>query len=120
MTLARYTPAEARALEDHYIACAKAEGIWDAGIPPRSGREGPTTAAGFKRCNDAEARRMYILSLIQAGYDNVTSIKSKTRSHDSTVRKFFRILNEQGHIELIRIGPMGEKIWRAKNTVTGR
>jgi hypothetical protein len=116
-----YTPAEARVLEDHYIACAKREGIWGKGVPPKSLREMkgerkpfPTTLAGFKREQDYNARLKYVLSLIKLGHDNVTSIKKKTRAHDSTVRKYFRALRERKQIELVSVGQFGERYWKAK------
>lgn len=125
--LARYTPFEARALENHYIAGAIAEGIWGKGIPPKAlytpplnGNDGPKTPQGVRRVSEAQKRKQLILALIKAGYDNATAITSYTRCHDSTVRKFIRMLVEEGEIELARTGPQGEKIWKAKNTVTGR
>ena len=119
--LPAYTPAEARALENHYIACAMQEGIWGKGVPPKSLREmkgeqrpPPVTPAGFKREQDYNARLAFVLSLIKQGHDNVASIKQKTRAHDSTVRKYFRALHERKQIELASVGPFGERYWKAK------
>lgn len=122
--LARYTPFEARALENHYIAGAIAEGIWGKGIPPKSlytppiAGDGPKTPQGVRRVSEAQKRKELILTLIKAGYCNATAIMEKTRCHDSTVRKFIRMLESEGEIELERIGPQGEKIWKAKDTST--
>lgn len=124
--LARYTPFEARALENHYIAGAIKEGIWGKGIPPKSlyqpplNDNGPKTPQGIKRMTDAQLRKERILKLVKAGYDNATSITEQTRYHDSTVRKFLRMLDRDGEIYIARIGPQGEKIWKVKDTVTGR
>lgn len=114
MNLARYTPAEARVLENHYIAGAIAEGIWGKGIPPKSLYAAPTTGAGKKRCSDLEQRLQRILSLIAQGYDRVATVRDKTRGQEATVRKHFAILAGRGLIELHSTGPQGEKVWRIK------
>lgn len=109
-----YTPAEARALEDHYIACAMREGIWGKGVMPKPFSKPPTTGAGVKRCSDLEQRLNRLLSLIAQGYDSVATVKDKTRAQEGTVRKHFQLLSQRGLIEKVDTGPQGEKIWKVK------
>jgi DNA-binding transcriptional ArsR family regulator len=106
-----YSPAEARVLEDHYIAGYKREGLWGAGKAPKD-KPPPSTAAGFKRTAESKGRRERILKLIGQGFCTVTAIKDKTRIHDSTIRKHIRLLSDDRLIEMIGMGDLGEKIWR--------
>lgn len=123
--LARYTPFEARVLEDHYIACAKREGIWDMGIPPlsaidktRSKEAG--TAAGIVRQKRAKERKVKVLNAVRNGHNTAAEISRLLNLSDTCVRRYLRDLHECGFIEIESVCLMGGKTWMPVDTPVRR
>ena len=114
--LAQYTPQEARVLEDHYIACAKREGIWGAGRPPLSSidktrSQEAGTAAGIARQKRAKERKAKVLQAVRDGYETAASICKLLNLSDTCVRRYLRELGDFGLIEVIDTCPMGTRSW---------
>lgn len=118
--LATYTPFEARVLEDHYIAMAKAEGIWGAGRPPLSAKDKERsreagTAAGRARQARSEEKKRLVLQAIRQGDRTVSQIKNMLNLSDTCVRKYMRELERRGQAKVVGVCSMGSKTWRAVN-----
>lgn len=114
--LARYTPTEARVLEDHYIRCAKAEGIWGMGKPPLSASDKARsreagTAAGLVRQARARERKRQVLQAVRSGYSTSAVICAYLKLSDTCVRRYLRELQEMGYIEIESVCAMGGKTW---------
>ena len=117
--LARYTPAEARALESHYIACAQREGIWGMGRMPLSASDKTRsveagTAAGMARQEQAHQRRMEALKAVRKGAKVASEVATVLGVTNNCARRYMRILHQQGWIEPMNDPHNGEMIlWRA-------
>ena len=111
--LARYTPFEARVLEDHYIRCAKAEGIWGKGKPPVDKRLSPTpvTYQGLARQRRAIERKQRVLDAVRDGYSTASAVGYKLNLSDTCVRRYLRELGELGMIEHAGTCPLGGITW---------
>lgn len=114
--LATYTPQEARVLEDHYIACAKREGIWGAGRPPLSSidktrSQEAGTAAGIARQKRAKERKAKVLKAVRNGHKTAAEICRLLSLSDTCVRRYLRDLHERGFIEVESVCSMGGKTW---------
>lgn len=114
-----YTPEEARVLEDHYIKCAKAEGIWDAGKPPKSVEYKQESVKGGNksyayRKKRSDRNKAQVLSMVKRGYTTVGEIQRYAKFSDTAIRKYLRRLADEGHIEVDHINPFGRMSWRMK------
>ena len=103
--LATYTPFEARVLEDHYIACAKREGIWGMGKPPgpmhdktRAAEAG--TAAGIARQQRKERSKQSVLQALRDGCKTTTELSVKLGLSDTCVRRYLRELGDDGFVRV--------------------
>lgn len=119
--LATYTPAEARVLEDHYIACAQREGIWGMGKPPLSPADKRLarvagTVQGLERQRRAKERKAKVLRAVRSGLTSATAVGKHLLLSDTCVRRYLRELNEMGLIKLDGICPLGTKRWVAVST----
>lgn len=121
--LARYTPAEARALESHYIACAKREGIWGMGkLPPsshdkaRSAEAG--TAAGIARQQRKERNKLRVMDAMRNGIVTARGISQKLQLSDNCIRRYLRELSDDGFADVAETCERsGIRKWRALNHV---
>ena len=113
--LARYTPFEARVLEDHYIACAKAEGIWGKGKPPADKRMVPNavTYQGLARQKKSKERKAKVLKAVRNGYCTASAIGNHLQLSDTCVRRYLRELGELGFIKQEGKCPLGGITWQA-------
>lgn len=95
-----YTPAEARALEDHYIACAMREGIWGKGVMPKMVEKVPqnpdrkhaNTLIGIKN-------RKRVLTAIRRGVRTCPHIANVLSIPSGSARKACRELEKEGKIK---------------------
>ena len=117
--LAHYTPEEARVLEDHYIKCAKAEGIWDAGKPPKSVEykqesvEGGNKSYAYRK-KKSDHNKSKVLSMVKRGYTTVGEIQRYAKFSDTAIRKYLHRLADEGYIEVAHVSPLGRITWRMK------
>jgi hypothetical protein len=116
--LAHYTSFEARVLEDHYIACAKREGIWGKGKPPLSPADKRLarvagTVQGLARQKRAKQRKAKVLRAVREGYNTASVIGAHLKLSDTCVRRYLRELGELGFIQVQSICSMGGKAWMA-------
>jgi hypothetical protein len=117
MNLATYTKAEGAALEDHYIQCAKREGIWGKGRPPSNDaitrRQWNVTPAGRARIRKAMQSKEMAYKLICQGHDTVKKVSQIMKRTDTPVRRYFRELHKEGRIKIVH-GKNGCQItWKA-------
>ena len=119
--LATYTPFESRVLEDHYIACAKREGIWGMGRPPgpmndktRAAEAG--TAAGLARQQRKERAKQSVLDALRKGCNTTSGLSVKLGLSDSCVRRYLRELGHDGYVRIAGFCPRtGGRRWAAIN-----
>lgn len=117
--LAHYTPEEARVLEDHYIKCAKAEGIWDMGQPPKSVEckqksiEGGNNSYAYRK-KKSDHNKDKVLRMVKGGYTTVREIQRYAKFSDTAIRKYLNRLANEGHIEVAHVSPVGSRTWRMK------
>jgi hypothetical protein len=116
--LAHYTPQEARALEDHYIAGAKREGIWGMGRLPlssidktRSKEAG--TAAGLEKQRRSNERKVRVLKAVRDGHATASAICKLLNLSHTCVRRYLLELGELGLIEVKSVCILGGKTWIA-------
>ena len=117
MKLATYTKQEGMALEDHYIECAKREGVWGMGKLPSNDainrRQWNVTPAGRARIRKALESKEVAYQLVCQGHDTVRKVSEIMRRTDTPVRRYFRELQREGRIEIVD-GKNGCQItWRA-------
>jgi len=114
--LARYTPFEARALEDHYIACAKREGIWGMGRPPASPIDKRLsrvagTVQGLARQRRAKERKAKVLKAVRSGMTSASAVGRHLQLSDTCIRRYLRELSEMGFIKVDGTCSLGTKRW---------
>lgn len=116
MKLATYTKQEARLLEDLYVQGYKKEGIWGKGRTPANETinrpDFATTPAGIARQKAAEQNKQRVLFLAQNGCGSVAKICKHTNLSETVVRRYLRVLEAEGYLEMVETTKFGAKLWR--------
>ena len=111
-----YTPAEARVLEDHYIAGYKAEGIWNSQNlkPVVRGEQKPKNKRERIKIVQMNTGREAVYNCVAAGCSTVTEIRAHYRRSETAVRRYLNELKALGRIKEIGKTPNQAVIWAVK------
>lgn len=116
--LPSYTKAEAWRLEDIYLNGYKAEGLIGRGKVPSNGNltraQFNLTPAGKARQEKANAAKERAYKLIAQGHDTASDIAAIMRCSGSPVRKYLRMLEKEGRIEVTERGVGLKTKWQVK------
>lgn len=114
--LTGYTPAEARALENHVIAGYIQEGIFDRYHlkvkAPVRGVDALDTKREQMKVQHMNQSREKIFKLVQQGHSTVNDIRKKWPKSETAVRRYLRELEAMERVEAIGLTFTGAVIWR--------
>ena len=108
-----YTPAEARVLEDHYIAGYKAEGIWNSQKikPVVRGVEKPANLREKMKVEQMNIGREAVYSCVAAGCSTVKEIRRHYARSETAVRRYLNELRAMGRVRQIGLTETQAAIW---------
>jgi Fic family protein len=111
-----YTPQQARALENHYIAGYIQEGIWNSQKlvkPIIRGEDAPNTKRERMKINQMNQGREAVHKAVAAGCKTVHEIRKRWPRSETAVRRYLRELEAMERVEAIGQTGHGAVIWRA-------
>jgi len=116
MNLARYTRQEANALEEYYLRGYQAEGLVGKGKVPANDnakrRTFSLTPAGIARVKQAEEAKETAFNLVAQGHDTVRAVTEIMQCTETPVRRYFRLLEQEGRLKPINDKPGMTVKWR--------
>ena len=108
-----YTPAEARALEDYYIAGYQAEGIWNSQKlkPVVRGVEKPVNLREKLKVEQMNKSREIVYKCVANGHSTVAEIRKKFHKSETAVRRYLNELRLMGRVRQIGLTATQAAIW---------